>query len=66
MRLLSISSSEAMTNTNLSYLYGVLSELSDKGGVICITIPAGSYASTYVVVALDKMAEEMQKEILYE
>lgn len=21
-----------MTNTNLSYLYGVLSELSDKGG----------------------------------
>ena len=25
-----ISSSEAMTNTTLSYLYGVLSELSDK------------------------------------
>lgn len=34
--------------------------------VICITIPVGSYASTYLVVALDKMAEEMHKGILYE
>ena len=50
--------------------------------VICITIPARSYASTYVnkkrrrlkgcknkksvVKALDKMAEEMHKGIFYE
>lgn len=34
--------------------------------VICTTIPTGSYARTYVVVALDKMAEEMHKGILYE
>ncbi len=34
--------------------------------VICIMIPAGSYASTYVVVALDKMAEAMHEGIFYE
>jgi len=34
--------------------------------VICITIPAGNYASTYVVVALDKMAKEMHEGKFYE
>ena len=42
------------------------STVSPTRWVIYITIPVGSYARTYVVVALDKMAEEMHKGILYE